>query len=90
MKISVKGLGIAISILWAGAILIAGLANRFFPGYALAFLNLVDSVYPGYHAAFGLKNLIAGVGYGLLDGFICGACIAWIHNRVVSCHEAKK
>lgn len=73
-------MAIAFAALWAAAILVTGIINRFCPGYGWWFLKAVDSVYPGYHAAFGLKNLGVGVTYAIVDGAICGALFAWIYN----------
>lgn len=81
-KLSVCGVAMAIGLLWAGAILFVGLINRWCPTYGSSFLYVVDSIYPGYHAITGLKNLIWGVLYALVDGAIGGAIFAWIYNFI--------
>jgi len=84
MTLSIRAMAVAASIIWAGAILITGVLNRYFPEYGSAFLQLVGSVYPGYHAGTGLKSVIVGTLYGLLDGAVCGAIFAWIYNKARS------
>jgi len=50
------------------------------PCYAEAFLRLVASIYPGYHYPSGFGGVIVGMLYGLLDGAVAGALIAWLYN----------
>jgi hypothetical protein len=42
---------------------------------------MAGSIYPGYSISPGGSFL--GLIYGFLDGFIAGAVIAWIYNKVV-------
>ena len=90
MKLSIRGMAIAIALVWAGSLFFTGVINRFFPDYGWWFLKMVDSIYPGYIAAYGLKNLIVGVLYALLDGAIAGALFAWIYNMASGCCGCKK
>lgn len=69
-------------ILWGAAILVVGLANLVWPTYGRAFLDLAASVYPGYHAGFGLGSVVVGTLYGLVDGAIGGAVFAWLYNSL--------
>ncbi len=85
MQLSVKATAIAAAILWGGGLLFVGLVNRFCPDYGWWFLKAMDSIYPGYHVAFGLKNLLAGVGYAIFDGLVAGAIFAWLYNKVSTC-----
>jgi hypothetical protein len=68
--------------LWGAAILVVGLANLVWPTYGRAFLDLAASVYPGYHAGFGLGSVVVGTLYGLVDGAIGGAVFAWLYNSL--------
>ncbi|MGH9778728.1 MAG: bacteriophage holin [Candidatus Acidiferrales bacterium] len=82
MKLSVKGMAIAVALFWGVlAMLLTGLANMIWPGYGKAFLDLMASVYPGYHATATLGDVIVGALYGLLDGAVGGAVFAWLYNR---------
>ena len=84
MTLSVCRMAMACGILWAVTLLFVGVINRFYPTYGLPFLQVMDSIYPGYHAAFGMKNLIVGALYALLDGAVAGALLAWFYN-MMSC-----
>jgi hypothetical protein len=82
MKLSVKGMAWAWSLLWGGGVFMVALVNYFRASYGLSFLNVVDSIYPGYHAATGLASVFIGTGYALFDGAVGGALIAWLYNRL--------
>lgn len=79
-KLSAKSLAFASALIWGGTILTVGLANIKWPGYGQTFLNVVDSVYPGYDAAPTLRSVFIGVLYGLVDGAIGGFVFAWLYN----------
>lgn len=81
MKFSVKGLAMVCGILWGGAMLVMGLANLIWSSYGQQFLQLMASVYPGYHATRSIAEVIVGTLYGFVDGFIGGAVFAWLYNQ---------
>jgi len=80
MKLSVKGLSITAAIIWGAALLIMGSANMIFPGYGSNFLEVMGSVYPGYHPSTGLTSVIIGSLYGVVDAGIGAAIFAWLYN----------
>ncbi|MAM85089.1 MAG: hypothetical protein CL489_00515 [Acidobacteria bacterium] len=80
MKLDVKTMAVALAVLWGGAMGITGLANLLWPGYGQAFLDVMASIYPGYHATAGLGQVIVGALYGALDGAVGGAVLAWLYN----------
>lgn len=80
MRLSIKGLALSSGVLWSCSMFVAGLANLIHPGYALSFLNVVDSIYPGYHAGQGFVSVLVGTGYAFIDGLIGGAVGAWLYN----------
>ena len=51
MRLSIKSLVVTGAILWSGSVFLAGVGNMIWPSYAGALLQLVDSIYPGYHAS---------------------------------------
>ena len=81
MKISVKGLALASAILWGAAMLAMGLANLLWGSYGQQFLQLMASVYPGYHATRSVAEVIVGTFYGAVDGLVGGAVFAWLYNQ---------
>jgi hypothetical protein len=81
MRLDVKAMAFALGIVSAVAVLLTGLANLVWPGYAGQFLQLLASVYPGYKASGSLRDLVTGVVYALVDGALFGLVFAWIYNR---------
>lgn len=80
MKLNLKALALTAGILWALAILITGIANLIWSGYGVGFLQIMASVYPGYHAARSIGDLIVGTLYALVDGALCGLVFGWLYN----------
>jgi hypothetical protein len=83
MKLNIKALALTAGILWALALLLVGAANLMWSGYGVAFIQLMASIYPGYHAAGSIGDLIVGTLYALVDGAICGLVFAWLYNFFV-------
>lgn len=82
MKLSIRGLALAAGLLWGGGLLVIGLANLAWPGYAAEMLKTCSSIYPGYHASGTFGDLIVGALYGFVDGGIGGAIFAWLYNTL--------
>lgn len=82
MKLNLKALSAALAILWAGAVLLVGLANLIWPAYGRAFLEMLASIYPGYHAAGTFGDMISGSLYALVDGAIAGLIFGWLYNLI--------
>ena len=80
MKANTSALAVAAGLLWGGAIFVIAVANMIWPGYGRAFLDVVGSIYPGYHPGAGFGSAISGTLYGVLDGAIAGAIIGWLYN----------
>ncbi len=82
MKLDVKALALTGGLIWGIlAMFLSGVANLIWAGYAQRFLDVMASVYPGYHAAPSFGQVIIGTLYGLVDGAIAGALFAWVYNR---------
>jgi hypothetical protein len=84
MKFNIIALGLTAGLIWGGAILVVGLANLIWPGYGQAFLDLLASIYPGYHPGTSIGSVIAGTLYGLVDGTIGGVIFGWLYNLLAS------
>ncbi|MDY6981405.1 MAG: hypothetical protein SV201_16155 [Pseudomonadota bacterium] len=80
MKLHILALGLAAGILWGGAILLTGLANLIWPGYGVAFLEVIGSIYPGFAPGGGVGTVLLGTVYGVADGIIGGVIFAWLYN----------
>ena len=80
MKLSIKALALSAAILWGLTLLIVGGANIIFPGYALNFLEVVGSIYPGYQPGTGIYSVIIGTLYGVVDAGIAATLFAWLYN----------
>ena len=84
MKLNLWAMTLTAGILWALAVLLVGLGNLIWPEYGAAFLRIVASIYPGYHATKSIGDVIVGTLYALLDGAICGLAFGWLYNRFVA------
>lgn len=80
MRLSIKAMAIAFGLLWSACILFVATANLVWPGYGLAFLQLCASIYPGYRPGSGVGSVAIGTIYGLVDGAIGAAVLAWFYN----------
>ncbi len=80
MRLSVKGLALAIGILWGGCIFLVGIVNLISPSYGVAFLAWASSIYPGFHNSRHFLDMLVGGIYGLVDGGIGGAILGLLYN----------
>ncbi|MFB0521570.1 MAG: hypothetical protein ACETWD_09110 [Desulfatiglandales bacterium] len=86
MKFNVIQLGLTLAILWAVIVLLMGITNLLFPAYGVTFLQIVDSIYPGYHfGKWGFGGVIVATLYAAIDGFVMGVVLAWLYNLLGKC-----
>ena len=83
MRVSVRGLTLALALLWGGCVLLVGVINLAVPAYGLNFLQLMSSIYPGFHASRGFADVIVGTVYAIVDGAIGGLVFGWLYNLFV-------
>lgn len=84
MKLHVCRLGYALAILWALVVFLVGIANLIFPTYGVAFLQVIDSIYPGYHfGKWGFGGVLVSSAYAALDGFIMGIVFGTLYNLLI-------
>ncbi|HZC22650.1 MAG TPA: bacteriophage holin [Candidatus Binatia bacterium] len=83
MKFNTKALALASAVVWGFVMLAVGVTNLIAGHYGQPFLQAMSSVYPGYHDTRSIAEVIVGTLYGLCDGFIGGAVIAWLYNHFV-------
>lgn len=79
MKLSSKAFGLASGIVWGLTMLLATLWVVVKGGGE--HLRLLEQFYVGYNVS-PLGSLV-GLVYGFINGLICGAIFAWIHNKFV-------
>jgi hypothetical protein len=71
---------ITAALLWGGGLLLVGLLNLASESYGLAFLQMMSSVYPGFHVSRTLGDVLVGSVYAAVDGAICGLLFGWLYN----------
>ena len=81
MRLCVRTTAMTFGILWALVFFLVAGAQQVWPSYGVDFLELMDSLYPGY-APGGVGSVIMGSLYALVDGAIGGAVLAWVYNRI--------
>jgi hypothetical protein len=75
----------ALAILWGACMLLVGLMHLWFPAYGREFLNVMSSIYPGFHGARAFGDVIIGTIYGVVDGALAGYIFSslyrWLGRR---------
>lgn len=77
MKLDVKAMALTIGILWGACVFIMTWWILLTGGAGGA-PTLLERVYLGYH--FTPIGSVIGLVWAAIDGFICGALIAWLYN----------
>lgn len=83
MKLNLRAFVLTTGILWAAGFFLTGLLNLFWSGCGGAFLHVMNSLYPGYHASGSFGDLLVGTLYALFDGTISGLVFGWVYNLFV-------
>ena len=83
MKLNIKALALAAGLVWAAGMFLTGLANMMYPDYAVKFLEVMASIYPGYEPFTGFTSVIIGTIYGFVDAAISVAIFGWVYNYFV-------
>ena len=82
MRLCVKSLALAASLLWGGMFFLVALFHQLSGSdYGSVLLEFGASIYPGYHGAGGFGSVIVVTLYALLDGAIGGAVLAGLYNQ---------
>lgn len=80
MKFNIKALALGCAILWGCAVLVVLLVNLVCTNYGQNFLEMMASIYPGYHANHSVVQVVIGTLYAAADGLIGGAVFGWLYN----------
>ena len=83
MRLSLKPIAMAGGLLWGSGVLFVGLVNILRPSYGLSFLQMVSSVYPGFHISRTIGDVLIGTAYALVDGAIAALVFGWLYNLFV-------
>ena len=75
-KLSVKGLALALGILWGFGALFSGIAATY--GWGVEFVNMMGSFYIGFEPS--IKGAFIGFAWAFGDGLVGGAVLAWLYN----------
>lgn len=82
MKFNVIRLGCTLSAVWGLIVLLSGIANLIWAGYAAEFLKIIDSIYPGYHyGQWGFGGIVVATLYAVIDAWVVGVVFALLYNR---------
>lgn len=84
MRLDSKAAALTPGLPWGAMMLLVGAGNFVTGSYGQAFLDVMASVYTGYHAAGTLGDTIIGALYGTVDGAIGGMVLAWLYNRLAA------
>ena len=84
MRIQPKAMAAAFGVLWGGCMLTVGLIHHASPSYGADFLQMMSSVYPGYHASQSWSSIFLGTLYGLADGVAGGFLLGWIYDFLLA------
>jgi hypothetical protein len=78
MRLSVKGLALAMGVTWGAGVLVLGLLGAV--GWGRAMVDVLGSLYLGFRPT-PLGSIIGGV-WAFVDGAVGGAIVAWLYNRL--------
>jgi hypothetical protein len=82
MKFNIRALALASAVLWGGCVLLVGVGNLIWAGYGGHFLEMLSSIYPGYHATRSVADVGVATFYAIMDGLIGGMVFGWLYNRL--------
>ena len=83
MSLNIKAFAVLGAVMIGGSFLMVGLLNLIWDQYGVVFLELGGSIYPGYEGPGGIGSVLVVTLYGLLDGAVGGAILAWVYNAVL-------
>jgi len=90
MKLDKVRLGGTLAIVWGLIAFLTGIGNLIWDMYGVAFLKVLESIYPGYtFGKWGFGGVLVVTLYAALDGFVMGVVIAWVYN-LFKCEKKEK
>jgi len=73
------GFGVAMGLLWSICVMIMALIAMT-GDWGAEFVRWLGSLYIGYDAS--ISGAFVGLAWGFVDGFVCGAILAWLYNFI--------
>lgn len=83
MSLNLKALTLTAAVFWGGCFFFVSMANLIWPSYGGGWLDLGESLYPGYNGPSGFGSVMAVTLYAFVDGAIAGAVFAWLYNTFI-------
>ena len=80
MTISVRAFVNAASIVGGLSVFMVGTANLIWPAYALEFLQIFSSVFPGFEPAGTFASVIVATLYATVVSAVCAALLGGLYN----------
>jgi len=87
MRLNVKTFALTSGLVWGTALFLLTWWIIAFEG-ATGEVTMVGRVYRGY--TISPVGSIVGLGWGFLDGLVCGAIFAWLYNLLTGIEEKAK
>ena len=87
MKLSIRATTLTMALLGAASMLLVGIVNMIMPIYGGNFLQMMSSVYPGFHDSRTWLSILIGTVYGLIDGAVAGWIFARVYDWIVGVTE---
>ncbi|MGH9432195.1 MAG: hypothetical protein ACRD3T_11690 [Terriglobia bacterium] len=66
-----------------------GIINLISASYGYNLLQMLSSIYPGFHNSHTILSVLTGTGYALVDGGLGGFFFAWLYNVFSSGSERR-
>ena len=82
MQLNVKAFAMAGATIGGLKVLKVLLIRQMMPGYGEPFVQLMVSLFPGFHGTPGLGSMLTAMGYVMVDAAVWAALLAWLYNRV--------
>lgn len=77
VRLSVKGLALALGLTWAAGVFVLGLVGAV--GWGRELIDVLGSVYLGFRPT--PIGILVGAVWAFVDGTLAGVVVAWLYNR---------
>jgi len=88
MRLDVKAFAIAGAAIGGLKVLKVLLIRQVVPGYGESFVQLLVSLFPGFHGVPGVGSVLTALGYVMVDAAVWAAVMAWLYNRAAGARQS--